>query len=210
MPTPVLHDGNFDLPFSMTPILEDSTQLLMIACISMREFSDNRLVSSEKSGPVKFHVSSGVSSKPYVMADGLDQLTIQLSSVDCAKPTYDLWVSVGETMIELIPLPYKLAGCRASYFPISSLNCTVCLVHQLLSGVSDLDMFVEEQEFMFSVLEIQDTLFLRDGEVPAPIHYVESSVVYQDNEHRDEDETHCDFFSTELQMMASIMKKYSN
>jgi hypothetical protein len=49
-------------------------------------------------------------------------------------------------------------------------------VHQLVDVTDDTDTFIEEQEFLFNVLEIQDKVFL-ESDVPLPVHYVESKVV---------------------------------
>jgi hypothetical protein len=56
------------------------------------------------------------------------------------------------------------------------MEATICFVHQLVDVTDDTDTFIEEQEFLFNVMEIQDKVFL-DANVPIPVHYVESKVI---------------------------------
>ena len=217
---PVYPDTEAECQFSMTPILHDSLQVLMLACISTRGIHDNLLVPAETAERILLFPSDGKCSKSFIRGEGLEHLTIHLASVDCINPVYNVWVGMeGEETRELIRVPYRLSGCRASYFPISTLNSTICIVHQLIEydDSMNLDLFTEEQEFLFNVLEVQDCLFLSD-QVLAPIHYVESSVVHESP--RDglftATASECDrsidamdgIFSKELEKMAFILNKY--
>ena len=188
-----------EIPFSMTPILEDSVHLLMLTCISVRENGSNRLIDTEYPSQISFRYSEGICPKVSMKASDLDMLSIRLTSLECMQPVYELWISVGTQQYkEAIKLPYLLAGSRASYFPVVCLNATVCIVHELVELTRD-EIFVEEQEFMFTALDIQDRLFLAHPDPLPPVPYIESTVVDDSN----------DLFSKELTLLSSIMDKYT-
>ena len=169
--------------FSCTPIpLDNTRQILMISCISVRDSRYNRIIDSSDLAELLILPTAGVPSKSNLAPDRVDAMLIGLAMDETFKQHYDLWVILeGKGAHEKIRVPIHLDGCRFTYFSLDSIGATMCLVHQLVDVNDDTDTFVEEQEFLFSVMDIQDRLFL-SGEVPLPVHYVESKVILQPEE----------------------------
>jgi hypothetical protein len=168
--------------------------------------------------------TAGIPSKSNLSADSVDALLIGLALDETFKQHYDLWVILEEKGThEKVRVPIHLEGCRFTYFSLDSMEATMCLVHQLIDVTDDTDIFVEEQEFLFHVMDIQDRVFLVD-QIPPPVHYVESKVILQD-----ESDTSCAFDSMtasaprnddmedlsvmlreELRIMNSLVNKYES
>ena len=169
--------------FSCTPIPLDTTrQLLMISCISVRNSNDNRIIDRHDLANLLILPTAGVPSKGNLVANCIDTMIVGLSMEESFKQHYDMWVILEDKGAhEKIRVPIHLDGCRFTYFSLESMGSTVCMVHQLVDVSDETDVFVEEQEFLFSVMEIQSRLFL-SGHVPQPVHYVESKVILQPDE----------------------------
>jgi len=154
----------------------------MVSCISVRDSRYNKIVERDDLTELLILPTAGVPSKGNLAADCVDAMLIGLAMDETFKQHYDMWViSERKGAHEKVRVPIHLDGCRFTYFSLDSLGATMCLVHQLVDVTDDTDAFVEEQEFLFSVMEIQDRLFL-SGDVPVPVHYVESKVILQSEE----------------------------
>jgi hypothetical protein len=166
--------------FSCTPIPLDTTrQLLLISCISVRNSKNNCIIDHSDLKNLLILPTAGIPSKSNLAADSVDALLIGLALDETFKQHYDLWVILEEKGThEKVRVPIHLDGCRFTYFSLDLMDATMCLVHQLVDVTDDTDMFVEEQEFLFSVMDIQDRVFLADH-IPQPVHYVESKVILQ-------------------------------
>ncbi len=174
-----------DVPFSATPIILDSPhQVLLITCISIRDETHYRILHPSTTCRLRLCPSIGIPLQQSVNVDNLDVLTIGLPPSDCFSNQYEVSIKLYHDAdralvlhgIEHIKIPLHLGGCRFSHFPLNSLSATMCLVHQLVDVSDDTDLFIEQEEFLFTAMSIQHNLFLGES-IPSPVHYVESKVV---------------------------------
>jgi len=175
--------GELTQTFSCTPIpLDNTRQILLISCISVRDSRTNRIIDGKDLSELLILPTAGVPSKSNLPADSVDAMLVGLAMDETFKQHYDMWVIMeSKGAHEKVRVPIHLEGCRFTYFSLDSIGATMCLVHQLVDVTDDTDTFVEEQEFLFSVMDIQDRLFL-SGDVPPPVHYVESKVILRPEE----------------------------
>ena len=178
--------GELTQTFSCTPIpLDNTRQILLISCISVRDSRTNQLIESTDLSELLILPTAGTPSKSSLSADCVDAMLVGLAMDETFKQHYDMWVILERKAAhEKVRVPIHLDGCRFTYFSLDSMGATMCLVHQLIDVSDDTDTFVEEQEFLFSVMDIQDRLFL-SGDVPPPVHYVESKVILQPEDEDD-------------------------
>jgi hypothetical protein len=201
-----LESRSFTPSYVQTPVLSEKDSFFLIACISARSKQNHRLLSKGALSNYKIYPFEGSPRKEFLSCDSLDHLVIALPHSEAGMASCSLSVvSACDEESVLIQLPLHVGGCRYSYFVIESLNLSLCLVHELVSVESGTDLFIEEQEFLFSCMEIQHELFLREN-APQPIpsppiddHIPESP----QNGDRDQIK-----LSTELRVMNSLIAKY--
>lgn len=216
-----------EVPFTATPILLDSThQVLLLCCISVRDEANYRILSPQVSSRLRVSATAGVSSQSSVRVDNLDMLTIGLPPSECFSNYYEVQVLLhhdsGRSTVsntpELLKVPLHLGGCRFSHFPLTSISATMCLVHQLIDVNDETDLFIEEQEFLFTAMSIQQNLFLGES-IPSPVQYVESKVVLSTswmNEPDSNEPSRSSYFDSasildeEIQAMNSLAKMYES
>ena len=136
--------------------------VLMVSCISVRNTSDSKIIPKEKLSRIRIYPSCGSHSKQFISADLIDHISIGLTDDDLMGDSYKLMISFGDqASTQPIKVPLHMTGCRYSHFLIESLQMTVCLVHDILEVQSDTDLFIEEQDFLYNCMNIQEELFLR-------------------------------------------------
>ena len=201
-----LSSGSHTPTYVATPTLTEHESVLLIACVSARRTGDNRLLPKEKLSRTRIYPSVGSCSKQYITCETIDSISIGLSMDELSMGPYSVCVSLGEELVNVsIQLPLNSSGCRYSYYIIDSLQLNLCIVHDVVSVESDIDLFIEEQDFLFSCMEIQDELFLKDY-IPQPI----DSPVHEDLS--PSSPVNCDLdhikLNNELRVMNSLIAKY--
>lgn len=102
-----------------------------------------------------------------------------------------------------VSVPLYEAGCRVSYFPLTDLGITICLVHEIVRCFSEVDLFIEEQDFLYNCMEIQEEIFVRGSSVTTETRSPEAVVP---EIHDDKDTSLVDH---ELEMMQNLISKYT-
>jgi hypothetical protein len=136
----------------------------------------------------------------------LNLLITRLNSLleEDSSRTQSLTVFTDDPLVrDDISVPLYETGCRVSYFPLKNLRITICIVHEVVKCFSEVDLFIEEQDFLYNCMEIQDEIFIvgssavaksRNREPVAP-----EVVAFKDASQVDH----------ELEMMQSLISKYS-
>jgi hypothetical protein len=91
----------------------------------------------------------------------LSVLKVPLYMDPSLQQVLDLNLTDGGTAIHKLDIPIADSGCRVTYFSIESMGVSLCLVHESVKCVSDVDLFIEEQDFTYACMDIQENLFLR-------------------------------------------------
>jgi hypothetical protein len=104
---------------------------------------------------------------------------------------------------ENIRIPVSSQGCRITRFDLKTIDAIIFLVHEIVACRSDIDFFVEEQDFVYNCMEIQEDMFLfgniPDSPITAPVN--DETIIINTND---------DFsvFEEELQSMNSLISRY--
>jgi hypothetical protein len=157
--------------WSHTPTLTvtpDLTQnhVLLVACISARSLVDNRILSRRMLSNLRIFPSNGVCSKEYITCDMVESMSIHLSPDSLTGASYMLSVEV-DGKCSQIHVPLNRPGCRYSYYVVKSVGISLCLVQDAVLIRSDTEHFIEEQDFLFSCMEIQEEIFMgENGPLP--------------------------------------------
>jgi hypothetical protein len=172
---------------------------LLVCPVASRNLRDiDPSIVSGSIGPLSLRVNSGTPSE--VEVGSLETIRRPLSR--------DLQDDISGSFIcglstEEIFIPVTANGCHVALFPIKRWGTSVCVVYQVIRCESDIDIFMEEQEFAYSCMEIQEELFLlpnirQEVTLPKPNH--------------DNQAPQGTSFSTEidveLRLMDSLIQKY--
>jgi hypothetical protein len=206
------------LPIATPLLLDNTRQILLVTCVSVRDDGTYRLLSNTRMRGLRLYPTVGIYTTDSINVDNLDTMTIGLSPDECLSNHYEVCLkstTQEEAPMESLKIPLHLGGCRFSHFPIPSLHASICLVHQLFDVTDETDIFIEEQEFLFTAMTIQSNLFLGDT-ISSPIEYVDSKVVLSTSwmqEDSSEDSSYHDSASImddEIQLMNSLVRRYES
>jgi hypothetical protein len=167
MPEHTRPDAPF-LAYSTTPALAEPRSHVLVSCISVRYASDNKVVSRDKLSKLKLPPNLGSSSPNSIACDSFGHLRISIGQSSMPSEELRLVVSFGaDQPEEHVFLPVG-SGCRVTYFTLTHMNIVICLVHDCISTMTDAELFIEEQDFLYNCLEIQDEIFLSGSSNGSP------------------------------------------
>ena len=199
--------GDTDASFRMTPVLSVSDKFLLVGCISVRNEADGKLASKETMSKLCIYTSSEEVHYQSMDCELLNQLNIPLTTRESCEKLFSLSFSFGESnWPELVKLSIERPGCRVNHVRIPNLNFIICLVHDVVTIESDIDLFIEQQDFLYNCMEIQDETFLL-GNGPEP-----NDIVFSNTEEQEEP-IHNPSISPlydELCLMHSLIAKYES
>lgn len=153
--------GNTDASFRMTPVLSGSDNFLLVGCISVRNEVDGKVASKETLSKLCIYTSSEDVHYQSMDCELLNQLNIPLITRDLCEKSFSLSVSFGgSNWPELVKLSIERPGCRVNHVRVPNLSLIICLVHDVVTIESDIDLFIEQQDFLYNCMEIQDETFL--------------------------------------------------
>ena len=187
-----------------TPTKRGVHRYCLISCISARYQSDNRMLSKEVLSKLTLRVTGGGLKPECITCECVNHMCIPVDSF----PNQQISVSVdsgGNHSLDHITIPV-IPGCRVSYFAINEMNIVLCIVHDTVEVSNESELFIEEQDFLYNCLNIQEELFLR--EIPDAWHGKHPIVVNKEN-HKGASRTSSDL-ETELNSINSLLERYSD
>jgi hypothetical protein len=151
-----------ELPFS-TPPRPSKSGVLFVCCINKISFENSQQEATINHSQLKLR---GVTYNCASVGIGeFSVLKIPLDAVCNDSESIKLNLSDGGMFSENLDIPISDAGCRVTYFSFDSIGLTMCLVHELVLCPSTIDLFIEEQDFTYACMDIQEKLFLGHSRV---------------------------------------------
>lgn len=189
---------------TVTPDLTEN-HVLLVACISARRLADNRILSRRMLSNLRIFPSNGVRSKEYITCDMIDSMSIHLSPDSLTRSPFMLSVEV-DGKCSQINVPLNRSGCRYSHYVVNSAGISLCLVQDVVPIGSDTDLFIEEQDFLFSCMEIQEEIFMgENGPLPLDETHVQPELQQVSPRLPPQEQSEV---SDEIRVMQSLIAKY--
>ena len=150
------------LPFK-TRSNQECNRFLQACVISVTDSATGSSIYSSDSS--RLQLRDEACKVPGVDIGNLTTLKVPLNTDDPWSLVTFLTLCVSSNQLQLserVEVPIVDSGCRVTYYTLQSLGLTMCLVHDVVTCTTEIDSFIEEQDFLYNCMEIQEKLFLRD------------------------------------------------
>lgn len=198
--------GDTDASYRLTPVVSEADLHLMICCISVNNEIDGTVVPKDTLAKLRI-VSSTSHGQSYSMScELLSNLVIPLPERSLIGNSFCLSLSFdGNVWTDLIKLALDTHGCRVNHVPVPGLELSLCFVHDTVHIESDIDLFIEQQDFLYNCMEIQEEVHLL-GKGP---ELSDLFIPHQEEKREIWDESQTPL-NHELRVMNSLIAKYES
>ena len=188
------------LPFPQYGESNESDKTILLVCIiklqSMEGMSAHKPLDLRNGSMCAEHDNS-IS----VKLTNLESMAVDLKSSSFQPVSFRV---TDGTLSQSFSLPVSGTSCRISSIALEDLGLSISIVHDVVSYRSDIDRFIEEQDFMYSCMEIQEEFLLQE-QGPIECSSLTKSIPATSPVLPTEDDVD---FDQELNAMESLIQKY--